>query len=48
MRPLFSFVLQTINMLHIEHSNQLHYMWSMGYRPLKYNVVIGRVDVIMF
>ena len=21
--------------------------WSMGYRPLKYNVVIGRVDVIM-
>ena len=22
--------------------------WSMGYRPLKYNVVNGRVDVIMF
>ena len=44
MRLLFSFVLQTISMLHIEHTNQLEYMWSMKYRPLKYNVVIGRVE----
>ena len=43
MRLLFSFVLQTISMLHVEH-NQLHYMWSMEYRPLKYKVVIGRVE----
>ena len=44
MRLLFSFVLQTISMLHIEHTNQLDYMWSMEYRPLKYNVVISRVE----
>ena len=44
MRLLFSFVLQTISMLYIEHTNQLHYMWFMEYRPLKYNVVIGRVE----
>ena len=41
---LFSFALLTINMLHIEHTNQLHCMWSIEYRPLKYNVVIGRVE----
>ena len=32
-------------MLYIEHTNQFHYMWSMEYRPLQYNVVIGRVDL---
>ena len=48
MRLLFSFVLVTINMLYIEHTNPLHYIWSMELRPLKYKVVIGRVDVIMF
>ena len=40
MRLLFSFVLQTISTLHIEHTNQLHYLWSMEYRALKYNVVV--------
>ena len=38
------FCFTNISMLHIEHTNQLHYMWSMEYRPLKYNVVIGRVE----
>ena len=44
MRLLFSFVLQAISMFYIEHTNQLHYMCSMEYRPLKYNVGIGRVE----
>ena len=44
---LFCFIL-TINMLNIEHTNQLHCMLSMEYRPLKYNVLIGLVDAIMF
>ena len=42
--PIVLLFYYLISMLHIKHTNQLHYMWS----KLKYNVLIGRVDVIMF
>ena len=42
-----SIVLLLISMVYMEHTKELQYVWYMEYRPLKYNVVNGRVDVIM-